>query len=82
MKANKMMDKRPKSQQQLIKLGERLAKQPNLPQALTPKLPRNQLALNPLLQKGGVHAKDDVTRTRKKLRRQTKQDLRKTDWLA
>ncbi len=82
MKANKMMDKRPKSQQQLIKLGERLAKQPNLPQALTAKLPRNQLALNPLLQKGGVHAKDDVTRTRKKLRRQTKQDLRKTDWLA
>jgi hypothetical protein len=82
MKANKMMDKRPKSQQQLIKLGERLAKQPNLTQALTAKLPRNQLALNPLLQKGGVHAKDDVTRTRKKLRRQTKQDLRKTDWLA
>ena len=69
MKANKMMDKRPKSQQQLIKLGERLAKQPNLTQALTAKLPRNQLALNPLLQKGGVHAKDDVSRTRKKLRR-------------
>jgi hypothetical protein len=43
--------------------------------------PRNYLALNPLLQKGGLHEKDDVEIARKKQRRQTKQNLRKTDWL-
>ena len=44
--------------------------------------PRNYLALNPLLRKGGVHEKDDVKIVRKKRRRETKQQLRQTDWLS
>ena len=44
--------------------------------------PRNYLALNPLLKKGGIHEKEDVTIARKKRRRETKQSLRQTDWLS
>ena len=44
--------------------------------------PRNYLALNPLLQKGGIHEKEDVEIVRKKRRRETKQKLRQTDWLS
>ena len=44
--------------------------------------PRNYLALNPLLKKGGIHEKEDVDIVRKKRRRETKQQLRKTDWLS
>lgn len=41
--------------------------------------PRNHLAFNPLLRKGGVHQKDDVDSVRKKKRRETKQSLRQQD---
>ena len=44
--------------------------------------PRNHLAFNPLLKKGGVHQKDDVEAVRKKKRRETKQSLRQKDWLS
>jgi len=44
--------------------------------------PRNYLALNPLLKKGGIHGKEDIDIVRKKRRRETKQQLRKTDWLS
>ena len=44
--------------------------------------PRNYLALNPLLKKGGIHEKEDVDIVRKKRRRETKQQLRQTDWLS
>lgn len=44
--------------------------------------PRNYLALNPLLRKGGIHEKEDIDIVRKKRRRETKQQLRQTDWLA
>ena len=44
--------------------------------------PRNYLALNPLLKKGGIHEKEDVTIARKRRRRETKQKLRQTDWLS
>ncbi len=44
--------------------------------------PRNYLALNPLLKKGGIHEKEDIDIVRKKGRRETKQQLRKTDWLS
>ncbi len=44
--------------------------------------PRNYLALNPLLKKGGIHEKEDIDIVRKKRRRETKQQLRKTDWLS
>lgn len=71
-----------KNQKQLIKLGEQLEKNPIVGQSNLPVKPRNYLALNPLLQmqKGGLHEKDDVVIARKKQRRQTKQNLRKTDW--
>ena len=70
-----------KNQRELIKLGEQLEKNPIVSQSVNPVKPRNYLALNPLLQKGGLHEKDDVDIARKKQRRQTKQDLRKKDWL-
>ena len=70
-----------KNQKHLIKLGETLAKSPTISQLNNPVKPRNYLALNPLLQKGGIHEKDDVDITRKKVRRKTKQSLRKKDWL-
>lgn len=44
--------------------------------------PRNYLALNPLLKKGGIHEKEDIDCVRKKRRRETKRQLRQTDWLA
>lgn len=43
---------------------------------------RNYLALNPLLKKGCIHEKDDIDIIRKKRRRETKQNLRQTNWLA
>jgi len=43
---------------------------------------RNYLALNPLLKKGGIHEKEDIDIVRKKRRRETKQQLRKTDWIS
>ncbi|WP_201529832.1 hypothetical protein [Psychrobacter frigidicola] len=42
---------------------------------------RNYLTLNPLLRKGGIHEKEDVDIVLKKCRRETKQNLRQTDWL-
>ena len=44
--------------------------------------PRNYLALNPLLKKGGIHEKEDIDCVRKKRRRETKKNLRQTDWLS
>ncbi len=69
-----------KNQKQLIKLGERLEKNPSIAQSNLAVKPRNYLALNPLLQKGGLHEKDAVEIARKKQRRQTKQDLQKQVW--
>lgn len=51
-------------------------------QALGAVKPRNYLALNPLLKKGGIHEKEDIDIVRKKRRRETKQQLRQTDWLS
>ncbi|MBU5617588.1 hypothetical protein KPY62_10900 [Psychrobacter sp. TAE2020] len=42
--------------------------------------PRNYLALDPLLKKGGIHEREDIDIARKKRRRETKQQLRRTDW--
>lgn len=44
--------------------------------------PRNYLALDPLLRKGGIHEKEDIEIVRKKRRRETKQQLRQRDWLS
>ena len=44
--------------------------------------PRNYLALDPLLKKGGIHEKEDIDIVHKKRRRETKQQLRRTDWLS
>lgn len=44
--------------------------------------PRNYLALDPLLRKGGIHEKEDIDLVRKKRRRETKQQLRQRDWLS
>ena len=44
--------------------------------------PRNYLALDPLLRKGGIHEKEAIDIVRKKRRRETKQQLRQTDWLS
>lgn len=44
--------------------------------------PRNYLALDPLLRKGGIHEKEDIDIVRKKRRRETNQQLRQTDWLS
>ena len=49
-------------------------------QSLGTVKPRNYLALDPLLRKGGIHEKEDIVR--KKRRRETKQQLRRTDWLS
>ena len=49
-------------------------------QTLAAVKPRNYLALDPLLRKGGIHEKEDIDIVRKKRRRETKQQLRKTDW--
>ena len=43
---------------------------------------RNPVATSPLLTKGGVHKEDDVKVIHKNSRRQTKQKLRKKDWLS
>ena len=43
---------------------------------------RNYLALDPLLKKGGIHEKEDIDIVRKIRRRETKQQLRQTDWLS
>lgn len=53
-----------------------------LSQSIGTVKPRNYLALNPLLKKGGIHEKEDVEIVRKKRRRETKQKLRQTDWLS
>ncbi len=71
------------NQKQLVKLGEKLKQQQNLvSQSNQSVKPRNYLALNPLLQKGGLHEKEDVTIARKRARRKTRQQLRQTDWLT
>ena len=44
--------------------------------------PRNYLALDPLLRKGGIHEKENIDIVRKKRRRETRQQLRQTDWLS
>lgn len=71
------------SLKKIIRQGEQLEKSSSagMAQSLNAIKPRNYLALNPLLKKGGVHEKDDVKIARKKARRKCKQDLRKTDWL-
>ena len=51
-------------------------------QSLGTVKPRNYLALDPLLRKGGIHEKEDVDIVRKKCRRETKQQLRQKDWLS
>ncbi len=51
-------------------------------QALGAVKPRNYLALDPLLRKGGIHEKEDIDIVRKKRRRENKQQLRQTDWLS
>ena len=51
-------------------------------QSLGTVKPRNYLALDPLLKKGGIHEKEDIDSARKKRRRETKQQLRRTDWLS
>lgn len=51
-------------------------------QSLATIKPRNYLALDPLLRKGGIHEKEDIDIVRKKRRRETKQQLRQTDWLS
>ncbi|MDO4442037.1 MAG: hypothetical protein Q4B81_07620 [Moraxella sp.] len=70
-----------KTQESLIKLGEQLAKNLNLIARSNKSIkPRNYLVLNPLLQKGGLHEKDDIVLVRKRQRRQCRQELRRTDW--
>ena len=49
--------------------------------SLPPIKPRNPLANDPLLKKGGVHAKDDVRLQHKKQRHAQKRNLRQVDWL-
>ena len=44
--------------------------------------PRNHVAFNPLLKKGGVHEKDNIEVVRKKKRREAKKILRQKDWLS
>jgi len=51
-------------------------------QSLSTVKSRNYLVLDPLLRKGGIHEKEDIDIVRKKRRRETKQQLRQTDWLA
>lgn len=70
-----------KTQKQCIRLGEKLASNPDLLNAAKPNKARNYLVLNPLLKKGGVHNKDNPAFNRKKQRRQNKAQLGKTDWL-
>lgn len=70
-----------KTQKQRIRLGEKLANNPDLLNAAKPNKARNYLVLNPLLKKGGLHDKDDANSRRKKQRRQSKQSLKKADWL-
>lgn len=48
-----------KTQKQCIRLGEKLASNPDLLNAAKPNKARNYLVLNPLLKKGGVHNKDN-----------------------
>ncbi len=54
----------------------------SIQQTLGTVKPRNYLALDPLLRKGGIHEKEDVDIVRKKRRRETKQQLRQTNWLS
>ena len=54
----------------------------SIQQTLGAVKPRNYLALDPLLRKGGIHEKEDIDIVRKKRRRETKQQLRQTDWLS
>ncbi|WP_131667297.1 hypothetical protein [Psychrobacter pygoscelis] len=61
---------------------ERKLEAGTLSQSIATVKPRNYLALNPLLKKGGIHEKEDVEIVRKKRRRETKQKLRQTDWLS
>lgn len=70
------------NQKQLVKFGEKLANHQTFNHSRQPVKPRNYLALNPLLQKGGLHEKEDVDIARKRARRKTRQQLRKTDWLS
>lgn len=73
-----------KNQKQLLKLAKQLERgaiQGIAIQSNKPVKLRNYLALNPLLQKGGIHEKDDIAIARKKQRRQTKRNLQKIDWL-
>ena len=69
------------------KIEQTLERQNNLDstssqQTLGAVKPRNYLVLDPLLRKGGIHEKEDIDIVRKKRRRETKQQLRQTDWLA
>lgn len=42
---------------------------------------RNPVALSPLLHKGGVHETEKPKAVHRKVRKQQKLDLRKTNWL-
>ncbi|MFB2537683.1 MULTISPECIES: hypothetical protein [unclassified Acinetobacter] len=42
---------------------------------------RNHVALSPLLKKGGVFATEQPKAVHRRQRQQSKQQLRKTDWL-
>lgn len=44
--------------------------------------PRNFVAINPLMKKGGVHQVDNKHTAQKRDRYACKQNLRKTDWMA
>lgn len=44
--------------------------------------PRNYVAINPLMKKGGLHQSDNKKVTTKRGRRSCKKSLRQTDWLA
>ena len=66
------------------KIERQLAQQREITnlKALSTVKPRNYLALDPLLRKGGIHEEDNIDSARKKLRRETKQQLRQKDWLS
>lgn len=67
-----------KTQKSLVKLGEKLSK--NQLDVKSAK-PRNQAALSPLLQKGGVFETQKPKAAHRRERRQSKQQLNKTVWL-
>jgi len=70
------------SLKQTLKKAKQIERQLESQHSLGTVKPRNYLALDPLLRKGGIHEKEDIDIVRKKRRRETKQQLRQTDWLS